>query len=179
MRVVLLLLVFTAASAAQCPLGLTPAEACFEGAPRCALYTDADGDQRCDNPGPQPVMNPEPETEPEPVEVTEPEVETEPEQEEPRIVPEPDTAPPESVVPEVIEGTEQPADSQAVAVEETVPDSGAGDPGPLLFRAVPLATPWSRLARPGPRVAPSSRIPMKTEDATTPCPVKNPTAPKP
>ncbi len=138
MRVVLLLLVFTAASAAQCPLGLTPAEACFEGAPRCALYTDADGDQRCDNPGPQPVMNPEPETEPEPVEVTEPEVETEPEQEEPRIVPEPDTAPPESVVPEVIEGTEQPADSQAVAVEETVPDSGAGDPGPPSFQGCPL-----------------------------------------
>lgn len=34
-----------------CPLNLSPQEACFEDSPRCALYTDETGDQRCDNPG--------------------------------------------------------------------------------------------------------------------------------
>lgn len=61
MRVLTALLVLAAVAAAQCPLRLTPAEACQEGSARCALYTDADGDSRCDNPGPQPVIDPEPE----------------------------------------------------------------------------------------------------------------------
>ncbi len=37
----------------SCPLGYTPAQACSSSAPSCALFTDADGDGRCDNPGPQ------------------------------------------------------------------------------------------------------------------------------
>ena len=37
-----------------CPLGYTPVEACFEDSWDCTLYTDLDGDGRCDNPGPQP-----------------------------------------------------------------------------------------------------------------------------
>jgi hypothetical protein len=41
--------------ARECPLGLTPAEACSTGAARCAFFTDADADGRCDNPGPQPA----------------------------------------------------------------------------------------------------------------------------
>lgn len=61
MKVLAALLVLAAVAAAQCPLRLAPAEACHEGSARCALYTDADGDQRCDNPGPQPVIDPEPE----------------------------------------------------------------------------------------------------------------------
>jgi hypothetical protein len=138
MRVVLLLLVFAAAAAAQCPLGFTPPEACYEGAPKCALYTDADGDQRCDNPGPQPVIDPEPETEPEPVEETEPEVETEPEQEEPQVLSEPETTPPETISPEVTEEVEPTADSLVVVVEETEPDSVALDPGPPVVQGCPL-----------------------------------------
>jgi hypothetical protein len=39
-----------------CPFGLTPPEACEQATARCALYTDANGDGRCDNPGPQPVQ---------------------------------------------------------------------------------------------------------------------------
>jgi hypothetical protein len=41
--------------ARECPLGLTPAEACPTDAARCAFFTDADADGRCDNPGPQPA----------------------------------------------------------------------------------------------------------------------------
>jgi hypothetical protein len=63
MRALLAVLVVAAVAVAQCPLRLTPAEACQEGSARCALYVDSDGDQRCDNPGPQPVIDPEPEPE--------------------------------------------------------------------------------------------------------------------
>lgn len=47
-------LVFAALCLGQCPLGFTPEQACPEENPTCALYTDADGDALCDNPGPQP-----------------------------------------------------------------------------------------------------------------------------
>lgn len=36
---------------AGCPLGLSPAEACPEESPSCVLYTDANADEYCDNPG--------------------------------------------------------------------------------------------------------------------------------
>ncbi len=39
-----------------CPLGLSVAEACSSLSPRCALYSDTDGDGRCNNPGPQPEL---------------------------------------------------------------------------------------------------------------------------
>jgi|GEM_PF-499685 len=35
----------------NCPLGYTPEEACPEDDPSCALYTDANADLLCDNPG--------------------------------------------------------------------------------------------------------------------------------
>lgn len=35
----------------SCPLGYTPEQACYAEAPSCALYRDAGGDGRCDNPG--------------------------------------------------------------------------------------------------------------------------------
>lgn len=38
-------------SVAGCPLGLSPEEACPEDSPSCVLYTDANTDQYCDNPG--------------------------------------------------------------------------------------------------------------------------------
>lgn len=38
-------------SVAGCPLGLSPGEACPEDSPSCVLYTDANSDQYCDNPG--------------------------------------------------------------------------------------------------------------------------------
>lgn len=38
-------------SVASCPLGLSPEEACPEDSPSCVLYTDANTDQYCDNPG--------------------------------------------------------------------------------------------------------------------------------
>ena len=40
----------------SCPLGLTPQEACNRENSRCVLYTDSNGDNFCDNPGPQPVV---------------------------------------------------------------------------------------------------------------------------
>lgn len=69
MRYLITLLALAAIGLAQCPLGFTPEEACSADSPSCALFTDADGDGLCDNPGPQPVAEepePEPETEPEP-----------------------------------------------------------------------------------------------------------------
>ncbi len=53
---------------AQCPLGLTPGEACPVDDARCTLFTDSNGDNLCDNPGPQGI----PEEIEEPEEVTEP-----------------------------------------------------------------------------------------------------------
>jgi hypothetical protein len=49
------LLVLTAVAAATCPLGFPPEQACEASTPTCALFTDADGDGLCDNPGPQAV----------------------------------------------------------------------------------------------------------------------------
>ncbi len=39
-----------------CPLTLTPEEACSQSTARCTLYSDSNGDNLCDNPGPQPVV---------------------------------------------------------------------------------------------------------------------------
>ncbi len=38
-----------------CPLSLTPREACSQENARCTFYTDSNGDNLCDNPGPQPA----------------------------------------------------------------------------------------------------------------------------
>jgi len=40
-----------------CPFGLTPPEACSSSSPQCALFRDANGDDLCDNPGPQPIAD--------------------------------------------------------------------------------------------------------------------------
>ena len=50
----LILILFTAALFAFCPLGLPPEEACAADNPSCALYTDENADAICDNPEPQP-----------------------------------------------------------------------------------------------------------------------------
>ena len=38
-----------------CPLNLVPQEACSQENARCTFYTDSNGDNLCDNPGPQPT----------------------------------------------------------------------------------------------------------------------------
>ncbi len=140
MRAILAVLVIAAAAVAQCPLRLTPAEACHEGAARCALYVDANGDQRCDNPGPQPVIDPEPEPEPEP--------ETEPENpvvEEGPDDPEPEPEPVQQTVTETTEPRPEdveesaPADSVRVEPEDIeVTDSLAVAPETSGFTGCPL-----------------------------------------
>lgn len=48
----LILILFTAALFAFCPLGLPPEEACAADNPSCTLYTDENTDALCDNPEP-------------------------------------------------------------------------------------------------------------------------------
>jgi len=108
MRAVLAVLVVAAAAFAQCPLRLTPAEACQEGFARCALYVDSNGDQRCDNPGPQPVIDPEPE----PADSIAVETPDDPEPVDPGIEETPSD--PEPLIEEVVETSE----------EETVQETG-------------------------------------------------------
>ena len=74
MKFLAVALLLAAMGYTQCPLGFTPEEACSADSPSCALFTDANGDNLCDNPGPQPVQEdpePEPELEPETEETTE------------------------------------------------------------------------------------------------------------
>jgi len=66
-----------------CPFGLTPAEACEQGSARCTLYTDSNGDARCDNPGPQPVREVQ---QPEEIVIEQPAQEEQPEITEPEEV---------------------------------------------------------------------------------------------
>lgn len=47
-------LLWAAAAMAVCPLGYTPESACSDSSPGCGLFSDADGNGLCDNPGPQP-----------------------------------------------------------------------------------------------------------------------------
>jgi hypothetical protein len=64
--VALLALLTTAVVAVQCPFGYPPEQACPESSPKCALYTDADSDGYCDNPGPRtPPADTPPDTVPE------------------------------------------------------------------------------------------------------------------
>ncbi|NLP05157.1 4Fe-4S binding protein [Candidatus Fermentibacteria bacterium] len=49
---VALLLLIAVSAWSQCPLGLTPEEACNSAAPTCRFFDDADGDGQCDNPSP-------------------------------------------------------------------------------------------------------------------------------
>lgn len=132
MRVILATLLIAAAAAAQCPLRLTPAEACYEGSPRCALYVDSNGDQRCDNPGPQPVIDPEPEPEPEP-EVVVPVVDETPvlPEPEPVQIPREETQPQTAAVESPVEQEqledplEEPAEADTVQeIRETVAFTG-------------------------------------------------------
>ena len=139
MRVILAVLVLAAVAAAQCPLRLTPAEACFEGSPRCALYVDSNGDQRCDNPGPQPVIDPEPEPEPEPEPVPE---ETAPVVEDTPVIPEPEPTPavteetrPQPVVEEAIQ------EEEAVQEEPSPSDTLPVTLEPPAFTGCPLGLP--------------------------------------
>lgn len=62
----LLALLTTAVVAVQCPFGYPPEQACPESSPKCALFTDADSDGFCDNPGPRtPPVDTPPDTVPE------------------------------------------------------------------------------------------------------------------
>ena len=76
MKYLVFLFLLSSVLYAQCPLGLTPGEACSEDNARCGLYSDSNGDVLCDNPGPQAepeeIEEPEPEPEPEPEQITEP-----------------------------------------------------------------------------------------------------------
>ncbi|MCD4707716.1 MAG: 4Fe-4S binding protein [Candidatus Sabulitectum sp.] len=72
MKLPAILLLMASALCAQCPLGLTPEEACNADNPLCALFSDGDADGLCDNPGPQ-----EQPAEEEPEEIDEPEPEPE------------------------------------------------------------------------------------------------------
>ena len=68
MKFLVTVLFFVAMGYSQCPLGFTPEEACSADNPSCGLFSDADGNGLCDNPGPQPIEeSPEPEPEPEQV----------------------------------------------------------------------------------------------------------------
>ncbi len=49
-------LLMAALALAACPLGYTPETACSASSPGCGLFSDADGDGLCDNPGPQPAV---------------------------------------------------------------------------------------------------------------------------
>ena len=89
----MIILVIAATSAAICPLGFLPEDACPESSPSCALYVDVDGDAHCDNPEPGTV-------EEEPAETTPDTVET-PTPEEPEV--DPDTIPEPEPVPDPVE----------------------------------------------------------------------------
>jgi hypothetical protein len=80
----ILIFLISLSLAASCPLGFPPENACASESPSCALFTDGDGDNLCDNPGPQTVEIPEPEEEELPEDTTQtetdfPEIETFPE----------------------------------------------------------------------------------------------------
>ncbi len=114
------LLLVTIATAADCPFGYPPENACPTSAPSCALFSDADGDGLCDNPGPQPVI--EDPVDPDTAAVI------------PEIVPE-DTvtvSPPPDTLPETVEPIQDPveepvdtmpADSASVPADSTGSDS--------------------------------------------------------
>jgi len=55
LKYLVILFLLSAVLYAQCPLGLTPGEACPVDDARCTLFTDSNGDDLCDNPGPQSV----------------------------------------------------------------------------------------------------------------------------
>lgn len=143
MRGFLCVLALTALAAAQCPLGLSPAEACPEGSPRCGLYVDATGDGRCDNPGPLPVTDHEPVPVPEPD--PEPDLLPDPEPEEvshPEPPPVEDPSPVQETGPVHSVTAEEPAPEPAAPeiaeepVEDEPPDS-LPEPAPL-FVGCPL-----------------------------------------
>lgn len=82
MKYLIILFLLSSIFYAQCPLGLTPGEACSEETARCGLYTDSNGDILCDNPGPQSISEeveePEEVAEPDTVEIVSEETEDEP-----------------------------------------------------------------------------------------------------
>lgn len=94
-------LLWAAAAMAACPLGYTPGSACSDSSPGCGLFSDADGNGRCDNPGPQPVDDGSvlPDTVSSSDAVEEP-------------------ASPDSVIAEEVVATEEPDDAPTEVVEE-------------------------------------------------------------
>ncbi len=139
MRLVLSLFILAATAVARCPLGFSPEEACHGGSPGCALFSDADGNARCDNPGPQPVTDPEPTREPEPVEETGPAAEPEP-AEETGPTEEPEPGPVEEPEPHAgtpTEREEHPAEPEASSQQPVEPMSPGRDDQMEASPAVP------------------------------------------
>ncbi len=62
----LVIILFAAALFAFCPLGLPPEEACSADNPSCALFTDENGDDLCDNPEPVSGSSSDQDTQPSP-----------------------------------------------------------------------------------------------------------------
>lgn len=132
MRAFIAVLVVVAAAAAQCPLRLTPAEACHEGFARCALYVDANGDQRCDNPGPQPVIDPDPE----PADTLAVEPPDDPEPVDPVVEETPADPEPEPVIGEIVQTSEEEVVEETEAVLEA--DTSVVVQEPAAFEGCPL-----------------------------------------
>ena len=162
-------LVLAAAAAAICPLNLPPEEACPESSPSCALYIDADGDARCDNPAPLTVEEELAETPPDTIETPMPE---EPEAE-PDTIPEPEPEP----VPDPVEEDVPLPDPPDEPVEEDEPVPFC----PLGFtpdQACPVESPSCALYtdggeddlcdNPGPQPEPPEIIEHEIEDVDVP-----------
>lgn len=146
MRALLAVLVLAAVAVAQCPLRLTPAEACREGSARCALYVDSNGDQFCDNPGPQPVIDPEPEPE-DPVDTPD---DPEPQPLDPVFEETPADPEPEPVVVEVVQ---TPQEEIVEEPEEVIDaDTSVVVQEPAVFAGCPLGLlPAEACSTPSPR----------------------------
>lgn len=54
-----LILLISGFALSQCPLGLTPEEACESSSPICRLFNDTDGDSFCNNPAPEDAEEPD------------------------------------------------------------------------------------------------------------------------
>lgn len=54
-----LILLISGFALSQCPLGLTPEEACESSSPICRLFNDTDGDSFCNNPAPEDAEGPD------------------------------------------------------------------------------------------------------------------------
>jgi hypothetical protein len=107
-----LVLLAATLSQAVCPLGFPPEQACEESNPTCALFTDADGDDLCDNPGPQQAPDTT-EAPPDTVVIIEPNP--------------PDTT---AVVPNPPDTSSTTGPDTTIAIEPNPPDSGSTPANP-------------------------------------------------